>query len=71
MRMRTANSRLLSPLLAGVVTHTTAAPDLAEEVSCGSESGDGFGWSVASSKDFDGDQVHDIAVGAPCAVVGT
>jgi hypothetical protein len=47
------------------------APARAFEVQCGPEGGDAFGWSIAAGKDYDGDTVGDIAIGAPCASVGT
>lgn len=58
-----------SPWLLGLVLLGAAGNASAVDVSCGTEGGDGFGWSVASGKDFDGDQVADVAVGAPCATV--
>ena len=49
-----------------------ATPAAAIEVQCGAAAdGDAFGWAVASGGDYDGDGVADIAVGAPCAWVGT
>lgn len=48
-----------------------AAPAAAFEVQCGSEGGDAFGWAIASGHDFNDDGTADVAIGAPCAWVGS
>jgi len=49
-----------------------APPASAIQVQCGaSGDGDAFGWAVATGGDYDGDGVADVAVGAPCAWVGS
>lgn len=70
--MQNVHSRILSrlsPWIFGLALLGAASDATAVDVTCGTEGGDGFGWSVASGKDFDGDQVADVAVGAPCATV--
>ncbi|MFN2375499.1 MAG: VCBS repeat-containing protein [Candidatus Binatia bacterium] len=57
---------------AGALVLALAPSALAIEVQCGlSGNGDAFGWAVASGGDYDGDGTDDIAVGAPCAWVGS
>ena len=57
--------------LAAAITLCAATTAAAFEVQCGSEGGDAFGWAVAAGGRYNGDATADIAVGAPCAWVGT
>src|SRR4051794_31161247 len=65
--------RPLRVALAAFFVAALGAPRSARafEVQCGPEGGDAFGWSIASDRDFDGDTIPDIAVGAPCSSVGS
>ncbi len=54
-----------------MVLAATVATAEAFEVQCGSEGGDAFGWAIAAGHDFNGDGTPDVAIGAPCAWVGS
>jgi hypothetical protein len=59
----------LASLWLWALSSLVSASAWAAGVSCGT-GGDAAGWAIASGKDFDGDGVADLAVGAPCASVG-
>lgn len=63
-------ARASAKLVAGALVAMAGAAG-AVDVSCPSADGDGFGWSVATGGDYDGDGKIDVAVGAPCASIGT
>ncbi len=73
LRPRDRGGRLARPgrvvaALVLAISLFAASPARASDVTCDT-GGDQAGWSIAAGRDFDGDGVLDIAMGAPCARV--